>query len=103
MTAPPPSGPVLPPPGLDMHITMLILPPLERYASTVQHGLRSRSWETGHDGMSFMVHKVEWVDEGASRGEQRGGEARRKRMARYLEEISGNTGKAVTAKRAKVA
>ena len=30
--------------------------------------------------MSFKVEKISWVDEGVSRGEERGGEARRKRL-----------------------
>ena len=33
-----------------------------------------------HDGMSFKVEGISWVDEGAGRGEERGGEARRKRL-----------------------
>ena len=30
--------------------------------------------------MSFKIEKIAWVDEGAARGEERGGEARRKRL-----------------------
>ena len=30
--------------------------------------------------MSFRVEKISWVDEGVGRGEERGGEARRKRL-----------------------
>ncbi|KAF2839567.1 Rxt3-domain-containing protein, partial [Patellaria atrata CBS 101060] len=76
----PTSGPVVPPLEMDLHITILILPALEQYGSTVQHGIKSRSWPSNHDGMSFKIHQLQWVDEGNSRGEERGAEARRKRL-----------------------
>ncbi|EQL38136.1 hypothetical protein BDFG_00516 [Blastomyces dermatitidis ATCC 26199] len=75
-----PKIPPLPPPNKDLHITLLILPTLERYDSTVMFGLKSRPWGDNHDGMSFKVERIDWVDEGGSKGEERGGEARRKRL-----------------------
>lgn len=72
--------PPVPPPDKDLHITLLILPPLERYESSVMYGLKSRAWGDNHDGMSFKVERIEWVDEGGSKGQERGGEARRKRL-----------------------
>lgn len=84
---PPPTGPVLPPKQMDLHLTILILPPLERYASSVWHGIKSRLWGDNHDGMSFKIERMEWVDEGiAGRNEERGGQARRKRLARIQAE-----------------
>lgn len=81
MTAPPQNGPIRPRPHHDLHITLLILPPLQRYASSVRHGLKSRSWGSNHDGMSFEILNLEWVDEGDnSRGEERTGAARRERV-----------------------
>ena len=76
----PPSVPMQPIPGKDLHITILILPSLQSYASYTRHGIKSRPWGNTHDGMSFMVEKIAWVDEGAGNGEERTGEARRKRM-----------------------
>ena len=76
----PPSYPMLPIQGRDLHLTLLILPPLRGYASQVRNGLKSRSWNDSHDGLSFKIEKIGWIDEGAERGEERGGEARRKRM-----------------------
>ena len=64
LDSPPPSGPVIPPPDHDAHITLLILPALEKYAPSTWHGIRSRAWGDNHDGMSFKVQQVEWVDEG---------------------------------------
>ena len=76
-----PSKPMIPPSKRDLHITLVLLPRLESYGSTVRYGIQSREWKgTPHDGMSFMVESIAWVDERASRGEERGGEARRKRL-----------------------
>ena len=76
----PPSSPMLPRAGKDLHVTILILPTLENYASRVSHGIKSRPWGTDHDGLSYRIEKIAWVEEKASRGEERGGEARRKRL-----------------------
>lgn len=35
--------------------------------------------------MSFKVLRVEWVDEGVGRGEERSGEARRKRLRNLMQ------------------
>ncbi|KAL4910090.1 hypothetical protein BDW74DRAFT_144422 [Aspergillus multicolor] len=80
-----PKIPPPPPAGKDLHITLLILPKLERYESSVLFGLKSRVWEQNHDGMSFKVLRVEWVDEGVGRAEERSGEARRKRLRNLIQ------------------
>ncbi|SMY20345.1 unnamed protein product [Zymoseptoria tritici ST99CH_1A5] len=77
-----PSKPVQVPEGFDAHITVLVLPPLEKYAATSQHHIWSRDWAKTHDGMSFMIHSIEFVDEGASsRFAERGAAARKNRIA----------------------
>ena len=76
----PPPRPMSPPPNKDLHLTLLILPTLQEYASHVSHGLKSRTWGNSHDGMSFKIENMSWVDEGAGNGEERSGEARRKRL-----------------------
>lgn len=92
--APPPSPeedggkprlPPVPPEDKDLHVTLLILPRVDRYESTVMFGLKSREWTGRHDGLSFKVHRVEWVDEGVGRGEERSGEARRKRLRTLMQ------------------
>ncbi|KAJ5484153.1 hypothetical protein N7539_005949 [Penicillium diatomitis] len=92
--APPPSTeeegrtprfPPVPPGDKDLHVTLLILPRVDRYESTVMFGLKSREWTGRHDGLSFKVHRVEWVDEGVGRGEERSGEARRKRLRTLMQ------------------
>jgi hypothetical protein len=80
-----PFEPVEPPDGKDLHITLLVLPQLERYAESVRYGVKSRTWpeeakDAPHDGVSFMVLACEWVDEGSGRGQDRSGAARRKRL-----------------------
>jgi hypothetical protein len=75
-----PPQPLIPPSGKDLHLTLLILPALRTYASQVRHGIKSRAWGETHDGMSFKIEKMSWVEEGAGYGEERGAEARRKRM-----------------------
>jgi hypothetical protein len=77
--------PPVPPSDRDLHITLLILPKLERYESSVLFGIKSRVWDGSHDGMSFKVQRIDWVEEGAGRGEERGGEARRKRLRNLMQ------------------
>ncbi|RMY70650.1 hypothetical protein D0862_14715 [Hortaea werneckii] len=74
----------IPPSHPDLHITLLLLPPLESYPSTTQHHVRSKSWrQTPHDGMSFMIHRIDFVDEGglSTRNSERGIVARKQRIA----------------------
>ncbi len=77
-----PRKPVRVPPDRDAHITVLILPPLESYASTNQHHIWSREWDKTHDGMSFAIHQIDFVDAGStSMSIQRGAKARKARIA----------------------
>ncbi|KAI9873960.1 MAG: hypothetical protein M1830_010352 [Pleopsidium flavum] len=93
LTAPPRIGPMAPIAGKDLHITLLVLPQLQNYASTVAYGMKSRSWGGNHDGMSFKIEKIAWVDEGIGKAEERGGEARRKRLRAMLETRTMTTGR----------
>ena len=85
----PPSTPMKPPMDRDLHLTCLVLPLLEKYTSKIRHGIKSHEWGSNHDGMSFRIEKVEWVDKKVGRGEGTTGEARRKRMKTLLEEGGG--------------
>lgn len=91
---------VEPPPGMDLHITLLILPQLVHYEGTVRYGLKSRSWPeepyaAPHDGVSFMVLNCEWVNERMERGKGRTGEDRRQRLRK---EFANGLGKALVAR-----
>ena len=87
--------------GKDLHITLVVLPQLEQYADSVRFGIKSRTWpeesstqpegtsanKTPHDGVSFMVLKVEFVDDGAEvKRVGRTGAERRERLRRELME-----------------
>lgn len=101
----PSDGPVEPPADKDCHITLLVLPRLERYQGRGRHGLVSRTWgevshhpqqhhdgkeegeaeEVPHDGVSYMVLNVKWVNEGkGDRGQGRTGKERKARLTNDL-------------------
>ncbi|KAK8248279.1 histone deacetylation protein Rxt3-domain-containing protein [Phyllosticta capitalensis] len=76
-----PEHPAVPPTGYDAHVTVGILPCLTEYKGTVCYGIKSHS-RKNHEGCSFRIEKVEWVDDELTRrGEERTGAAKRERMA----------------------
>jgi Histone deacetylation protein Rxt3 len=79
LTKPPPSGPMPPPQEHDLHVTVLILPALEKYSSTTRWGIMSREWNSTHDGLSFMILNLRWV-RGFDTVEEVNGKARKARM-----------------------
>ena len=94
MTAPPREGPVQVPANMDMHVTVVILPCLRKYAATTRFGMTSREWggrynrfQSAHDGLSFMILSVRFATsaEPASRLRGRG---RRERMRKAMEQIA---------------
>ncbi|OAP57948.1 hypothetical protein AYL99_07038 [Fonsecaea erecta] len=94
LSAPDTPAPV--PEGKDLHITLIVLPQLENYADSVRFGIKSRSWPepssenstehlAPHDGVSFMVLKTQFLDDGVSnRRLGRTGEEKRKRLREEL-------------------
>ncbi|KAH8811586.1 histone deacetylation protein Rxt3-domain-containing protein [Xylogone sp. PMI_703] len=83
LTSPPAKGPMPVPPLLDLHVTVLILPALEKYSSTTRFGMRSREWggkhdgwTSTHDGLSFMIMSIKWVN-GVDSNVSRSGLSRR--------------------------
>jgi hypothetical protein len=76
----PPTAPVTPPADMDLQIDLLVLPRLEKYVGTVEYGISSRKSVT-HDGLSFKIHQIRWVDEGfGSRGQERTAAAMKRRL-----------------------
>jgi hypothetical protein len=82
----PASGPIDVPADRDLHVTLLILPTLEKYASSTRYGILSREFggtyngrKSVHDGLSFMILSMRWVDGAAPQSRLRGKE-RRERM-----------------------
>jgi hypothetical protein len=80
--------------GKDLHITLVVLPQLESYTDSVRYGIKSRSWPerekdgsnpAPHDGVSFMVLKTEFLDDGImNRRVGRTGQEKRKRLREEL-------------------
>jgi len=66
------------PAGKDLLVNLLILPALERYSGSVRYSLKSRSWNTIHDGMSYSIWDMQWAEAGAA--ESRGGGSRKRRL-----------------------
>ncbi|KAH7407220.1 histone deacetylation protein Rxt3-domain-containing protein [Cadophora sp. MPI-SDFR-AT-0126] len=92
LTAPPPTGPMEVPENRDCHVTILVLPALEGYASLTRFGIKSREWGVKrdgyqgiHDGLSFMIASVKWV-KGVDGQEARSGNARSKIFSQQLNE-----------------
>ncbi|KAF2622647.1 Rxt3-domain-containing protein [Macroventuria anomochaeta] len=75
-----PAAPVTPPADMDLQIEILILPQLQEYTCSVEYGISSRQ-SRGHDGLSFMINKIRWVEEGiGSRGQERTAAALKRRL-----------------------
>jgi hypothetical protein len=56
-----PKSPLHIPLNADLHITLLLLPALTCYVASTQNFLRSREWGADHDGVSYMIHSIEFV------------------------------------------
>ncbi|KAF1966216.1 Rxt3-domain-containing protein [Bimuria novae-zelandiae CBS 107.79] len=75
-----PAAPVTPPADMDLQIELLILPKLEEYVGTTEFGISSRK-SLHPDGLSFMINKIRWVDDGmGSRGQDRTAAALKRRL-----------------------
>ncbi|KAF2116569.1 histone deacetylation protein Rxt3-domain-containing protein [Lophiotrema nucula] len=75
-----PAAPVAPPADMELQMDLLVLPRVEKYAGTVEYGVSSRK-SSNHDGLSFMIEKMRWVEEGfGSRGQERGAAAMKQRL-----------------------
>jgi hypothetical protein len=96
---PPKGGPMNVPENRDLHVTVLILPRLQKYASTIRFGIKSREFggqigdghglqhSAKHDGLSFMITGIRWVSNGVGTQNRLRGKARRERIRRALREV----------------
>lgn len=96
ITSPPAGGPMSIPPQRDLHVNILILPRLLKYGASTRYGISSREFggEYGnrhgvHDGISFMIKNVRWVENGAQPQARLRGKARRERMRRAMMDVKG--------------
>ena len=75
-----PAAPITPPADMELQVDLLILPLVEKYEGTVEYGISSRKSKT-HDGLSFVIHQMRWVEEGVgSRGQERTAAAMKRRL-----------------------
>ncbi|CDR43297.1 CYFA0S11e03488g1_1 [Cyberlindnera fabianii] len=51
--------------GGDVHVDLIVLPPLVEYAGTFRNGINSRAWK-GHDGMSLAIYGVRYGEKGSA-------------------------------------
>jgi len=96
ITSPPSSGPMVVPADRDLHVNVLILPKLTKYSSTTRYGITSREFggdcgsrTTSHDGLSYKVQSIRWVENGAQPQARLRGKARRERMRKAMQEVKG--------------
>jgi hypothetical protein len=89
-TKPSPAGPTDVPKNRDLHVTILVLPLLNKYGSITRFGIRSREWggkydgySSVHDGLSFMIESIQWID-GINGEEGRSGQTRRDIISQQL-------------------
>lgn len=97
-TEPPPNGPMAVPANRDLHVTLLILPKLDKYTSTTRFGIMSREWgsvleegdgiysRSSHDGLSFAIMDIRWLVNGAQSSNRLRGKVRRERMHKAARE-----------------
>ncbi|CEP61612.1 Rxt3p LALA0_S03e06832g [Lachancea lanzarotensis] len=45
----------------DLRMDLLLLPPLQFYSSTVNGAIRSRSWTSSHDGITYGIYSIEVI------------------------------------------
>lgn len=101
ITSPPQSGPLYIPENRDLHVNVLILPKLAKYAATTRFGISSREFggqhgprHSVHDGISYMVDSIRWVENGGQPQARLRGKARRERMRKVMREVTARFGNA---------
>lgn len=99
ITMPPPSGPMDIPANRDLHVNVLILPRLLKYSGCTRFGLSSREFggqygsrHSIHDGLSYMIKSIRWVENGAQPQARLRGKARRERMRKAMKEVTASFG-----------
>ncbi|KAK9460766.1 histone deacetylation protein Rxt3-domain-containing protein, partial [Lipomyces oligophaga] len=65
----------------DCLATIRLLPLLERYQGSCRNGMNSRSWIIPHDGISYSIEGVEFVEKG--KAQDRGWEMKKRRLEEW--------------------
>ncbi|KAF9897267.1 hypothetical protein BX616_005897 [Lobosporangium transversale] len=71
-------------PGFDLAVTLRVLPKLVKYQGSIRHRIKSRTWNTGHDGVSFKIESIRKLCPGEALNRGRG--QSKLRMKEYNQE-----------------
>ncbi|KAI1306252.1 hypothetical protein EDD11_004838 [Mortierella claussenii] len=71
-------------PGYDLAVTLRVLPKLVKYQGSIRHRIKSRTWSTGHDGVSLRIESVRKLCSGEALN--RGRSQSKRRMKEYGQE-----------------
>ncbi|KAG0202128.1 hypothetical protein BGX28_005270 [Mortierella sp. GBA30] len=71
-------------PGFDLAVTLRVLPKLLKYQGSIRHRIKSRTWKTGHDGVSLQIESVRKMSAGEALN--RGRSQSKRRMKEYSQE-----------------
>ncbi|KAF9904875.1 hypothetical protein EC991_002238 [Linnemannia zychae] len=71
-------------PGFDVAVTLRVMPKLIKYQGSIRHRIKSRTWNTGHDGVSFRIESIRKL--GAGEALNRGRSQSKLRMKEYSQE-----------------
>jgi len=71
-------------PGYDLAVTLRVVPKLIKYQGSIRHRIKSRTWNTGHDGVSLKVESIRKLCPGEALN--RGRSQSKRRMKEYTQE-----------------
>ncbi|KAG0249706.1 hypothetical protein BG011_009009 [Mortierella polycephala] len=71
-------------PGYDLAVTLRVLPKLIKYQGSIRNRIKSRTWATGHDGVSLQIESVRKLCAGEALNRGRG--QSKHRMKEYNQE-----------------
>ncbi|KAG0202940.1 hypothetical protein BGX33_009387 [Mortierella sp. NVP41] len=71
-------------PGFDLAVTLRVMPKLIRYQGSIRNRIKSRTWSSGHDGVSFRIESIRKL--GAGEALNRGRSQSKRRMKEYSQE-----------------
>ncbi|KAF9173048.1 hypothetical protein BGX20_004235 [Mortierella sp. AD010] len=71
-------------PAYDLAITLRVMPKLLKYQGSIRHRIKSRTWKTGHDGVSLKIEAIRKLCPGEALN--RGRSQSKRRMKEYNQE-----------------
>ncbi|KAG0014283.1 hypothetical protein BGZ80_010534 [Entomortierella chlamydospora] len=71
-------------PAYDLAITLRVMPKLIKYQGSIRHRIKSRTWKTGHDGVSLKIEAIRKLCPGEALN--RGRSQSKRRMKEYNQE-----------------